>query len=94
MKNKLQLITSLSIFNGFSRGIFKKKYLNLFVSVSLPRGGKLMIEGENADKVFVLKEGEFEIKFRKSLIELNDYYTSYQIYVYLLHIHMKGTTIV
>jgi hypothetical protein len=71
VKSKLNILTDMNCFCTFSKAVFNKKYLNLFVSMQSNRGMIIMKQGEPADSIVFLKDGEYEIKIRRSLLEIN-----------------------
>jgi CRP-like cAMP-binding protein len=76
-KLKINFLCSMTCFCSFSKAVFKKKYLNLFVSTQAKRGTNIMVQGENADRVFFIKDGEYEIRIKKSLCQLNEMIKEY-----------------
>ena len=74
--SNLTILLNNQIFNDFSRKYFKKYYYNLFVSLKYDIYKKVIVEGNQAENIYLIKNGEFEIKFKKSLIELTDFIKS------------------
>jgi CRP-like cAMP-binding protein len=67
----LNTLVATPIFEGVTKNQFRKYYFNFFVSNKVARGVKLVVENEPSESVFFIKEGEFEIYFRRSLLDLN-----------------------
>jgi hypothetical protein len=70
--SKLNILCNMTCFCKFSKPVFNKKYLNLFVSMQSLRGLRIMVQGDIANKILFIKEGEYEVKFRRSLMEMNE----------------------
>ena len=49
---------------------FQKICMNLFVVLKMKKGEKITIEGDPAESIFIIKEGQFEISTKKSNIDL------------------------
>jgi CRP-like cAMP-binding protein len=69
----LNILLKSKIFNEFSKKYFKKYYFNFFVSQRYEIYDKLCVEGSPSENIYIIKNGEFEITIKKSLIELGDY---------------------
>ena len=52
--------------------LFYNKYFNLFVFMKFEPGDYIMSENEEAKYLYILKKGEYEISFKKSVGELNE----------------------
>jgi CRP-like cAMP-binding protein len=68
----LHMLVTTPIFEGITKNQFQKYFFNYFVFHKFARGHKLISENEPIDNVYFLKEGEYEIYFKKSLLELNN----------------------
>jgi CRP-like cAMP-binding protein len=77
IKMKINFLCNMTCFCTFSKAVFKKKYLNLFVLTQTKRGAKIFTQGELADNVFFIKDGEYEVRIKKSLCEINDMIKDY-----------------
>jgi CRP-like cAMP-binding protein len=68
----LGILLSYEIFNEFSKMVFEKNYYNFFKFNKLKRGEKLITEGLHCENIFFLKQGEFLISSKKSLVDISD----------------------
>ena len=68
----INFLLSTSILSDVGHKYFKLHYLNFFVNTNLVIYDKIIIEGQSPTNIFFIKEGEFEISFKKSIVEIND----------------------
>ena len=68
----LTILLKNQIFSNFSKKFFKKYYYNLFVGLSYDLNKKVITEGSISDKIYIIKSGEFQISFKKSMIEIGN----------------------
>ena len=66
-KSNLNFIKTVSVFSGISIYIMNHKYYNNFLFQTIEKGKKIIIEKEEIENIFVIKEGEFEISFKNSI---------------------------
>jgi CRP-like cAMP-binding protein len=59
-------------FQSVKTSIFKKKYYKHFQKFEIARGETLTREGETVSHLYLIKEGEVEVKTNKTLLELNN----------------------
>jgi len=69
----LSFLLSFHLFSEFSQKFFKLHYLNLFKKMKVTIYDKLIAEGQSPISTYFIKDGEFEVSFKKSLVEINDY---------------------
>ena len=69
----INIILNNQIFKEFSKKYLKKYYYNLFVNLRYEFNNKVIIEGLQADNIYFIKNGDFHITFKKSLIEICNY---------------------
>ena len=70
-KGQILFILSSQIFIGLNKDNFNRDFFNYFVNMKLKRYDKVITDGKNAKYFYVIKEGEFEISFSKSINELD-----------------------
>ena len=70
IKEVLYLIDNF-YFQSVKTSIFKKKYFKHFERIELNRGETLTREGEKVSYLYLIKEGEIEVKTNQSLLEIN-----------------------
>lgn len=66
----MNFILSQKVFSSINPNIFQRNYFNNFVNKKLNRGDILIKEGQEADKIFVIKDGHFEVTIKKTNVEL------------------------
>ncbi len=71
-KFNMNIILSQKVFNSLNINIFQKNYFNQFVHRKLNRGDFLIKEGQEADRLFVIKDGNYEVSIKKANDELSD----------------------
>ena len=71
--SNLSFLLSFHLFSDFSQKYFKLHYLNFFKKLKISIYDKIITEGFPPISTYFIKDGEFEISFRKSLIEINEY---------------------
>ncbi len=59
-------------FQSVKTSLFKKKYYKHFEKCEIARGETLTREGEMVSHLYLIKEGEVEVKANQSLLELNN----------------------
>ena len=69
---KINFLLSTHVLSEFGSKYFKIHYLNFFVHTKLVIYDKIVTEGQAPTNIFFIKEGEFEVSFRKSICEIND----------------------
>jgi CRP-like cAMP-binding protein len=72
IKKQIDFFTSLKLFKNLNKVTFQNHFFYLFSKIYLTRGDKVIVEGGEPDYIYFLKEGEFELSFKKSLIEITD----------------------
>ena len=68
-KNNIKFIHTFPIFKKIKSDIFEVKFFNLFKSETIRHGQTIIKQGKNGNKVYFIKEGQFQIN---SLISLNE----------------------
>jgi CRP-like cAMP-binding protein len=70
-RQNIGFLISHPIFLNYSRNNFEHFLFNLFVRVNISRGEMLFKENTQADFVYFIKEGEFDVSTKKSLSSIN-----------------------
>lgn len=68
--NNMKYILSQKVFSDLNINIFQRNYFNQFVNRKLSINEFLINEGFEADKIYVIKEGDFEVTIKASNMEL------------------------
>ena len=71
-EENVDLITSCKIFKNINKGVFNKLYYQKFIGMTYPRYSKVFQEGEQKQYIYFNKDGDFEMKFSKSLFEIGE----------------------
>jgi CRP-like cAMP-binding protein len=71
-KLQLNFFATIPLFTHMNKALFQRHYFYLFSRTQILRGDKVIIEGNEPDYIYFLKEGEYELSFRKSILELTD----------------------
>ena len=71
-KANVNFMMSSQMFNFFTKSYFEKHFYNSFKLHDIDRGHKIINEGDHANQIYIIKEGEFNVTFNKSIVELND----------------------
>ena len=71
-KQNVEKIYSHSIFMGYSHDYFEKNFYNLFNLETFMQGQFLFRQGEEREKLYILKKGDIEITFRGNFHSLNN----------------------
>ena len=71
-KQNVEKIYSHSIFRGYSHDYFEKNFYNLFNLETFMQGQFLFRQGEEREKLYILKKGDIEITFRGNFHSLNN----------------------
>ena len=75
----VNFVISLHLFSDITSYVMSTRYFNNFTSKSIEKGQCLLYEREEINKVFLIKDGEFEISFKNSMSYLDkmlDYFIS------------------
>jgi hypothetical protein len=68
-KKDIKIIQRQKVFSSINLNVFQWNYFNLFVNKKFKRGEKITIESSEYDRIFVIKEGLFEITIKKNNLE-------------------------
>lgn len=68
----LNVILNQPLFLNINKGYFSKTYFNLFIHKRLERKDKLLLEDKEAENVYIVLDGEFEVTFKKSQKKINE----------------------
>ena len=66
-KTNIEFLLKNQLFIGISRGIFENKYFNLFNIETITQGNKIITQGEKNNKVYFIREGDFELSSQLNL---------------------------
>ena len=66
-KTNISFLLKNQLFIGISRGIFENKYFNLFNIETITQGNKIITQGEKNNKVYFIREGDFELSSQLNL---------------------------
>ena len=66
-KTNIEFLLKNQLFMGISRGIFENKYFNLFNIETITQGNKIITQGEKNNKVYFIREGDFELSSQLNL---------------------------
>jgi len=66
----MRCILSQKVFNDLNIHTFQRNYFNQFANKKLSIGDYLINEGIEADKIYVIKEGDYEVTIKASIMEL------------------------
>ena len=66
-KTNIEFLLKNQLFIGISRGIFENKYFNLFHIETITQGNKIITQGEKNNKVYFIREGDFELSSQLNL---------------------------
>lgn len=71
-KGNINLLMSTKIFYGWNKNMFVRHIYEFFSHHKVDRNHVLLQENEENSFVYFLKEGEFEFKTKRSLVEINN----------------------
>jgi len=66
----MNFVLSQKVFSSINPNIFQMNYFNNFVHKKLCREDFLIKEGQEADRIFVIKDGQYEVTIKKANSEL------------------------
>lgn len=69
----INILLNNQIFTEFSINYFRKNYFSFFVEMRYDIYEKIVTEGSLSENIYFIKNGQFELSFKKSLIEINEY---------------------
>ena len=70
IRNNIQFILKRPVVEGVDKAYFIRKYYTYFVKIPIKKHEKIIIEGQPQDFLYFIRNGEYEITMRKSLIEI------------------------
>ena len=71
-EENLELLCSCKIFINHKKNVFGKLYYHKFIPMNYPRNSKVFNEGDEKLYIYFVKEGDFLLKFNKSLFEIGE----------------------
>jgi len=71
-KANVSFMMSSQLFNFFTKSYFEKHFYNSFKLHDIERTQKIVSEGDVANQLYIIKEGEFNVTFNRSIVELNE----------------------
>jgi CRP-like cAMP-binding protein len=71
-KQNLNFIFNNQLFSNANKHTFLMRYYNYFVNIKFNRGKKLLLENEQIDTLYFIKDGEYDVTMNKSLHELTE----------------------
>ncbi len=71
-RSDMSYILSQKVFSSINSNIFERNYFNNFVHRKINRGEFLIKEGQEADRIFVIKDGQYEVTIKKANVEYFD----------------------
>ena len=71
-KNNIAILMSSCIFNYFTKKYFERHFYNYFKIESAETRKKIINEGDDISKIYFIKNGEFNVSMKKSLVQIND----------------------
>ena len=60
-KNDISFVMSFAIFDKMNKNVFENRYFNFFTRENFFQGEKIIIQDKKINKIFFIKEGQFEI---------------------------------
>lgn len=66
----MNFVLSQKVFSSINQNIFQRNYFNNFVHRKLSKGEFLIKEGQEADRIFVIKDGQYEVTIKKANVDL------------------------
>jgi len=69
-RRDMRFILSQKVFSSINENIFHRCYFNQFVNRKLNIGDVLIKEDQEADNIYIIKNGQFEVTIKKSNVEL------------------------
>ena len=70
-RKEVNFILSTPLFVGMNQDYFGKEFLPWFVELKVKKSDKVITDGNIANYLFLIKEGEYSISFSKSLCEID-----------------------
>ena len=70
-KNNINFLISIQLFSEINWAIFESKFFNLFKLETFKQGEKMISQGDKMKKIYLIKEGNFELTSRLSLNSIN-----------------------
>jgi CRP-like cAMP-binding protein len=72
IKGQINFFATLQIFSHMNKALFQRHYFYLFSKMSITRGDKIIIEGDDTEYIYFLREGDYELSLKRSIVELTD----------------------
>ena len=69
-KNDINFVISFSIFDKMNRNVFENRYFNYFTRENFLQGQTIISQDHKANKIFFIKEGQYEITTNLSISKL------------------------
>jgi CRP-like cAMP-binding protein len=77
IKMQVNFFATFPVFKNMNKNYFQNNYFYLFSRIQMTRGDKIITEGLEPDYIYFLKEGEYELSFRKSILDMTDMIEQY-----------------
>jgi hypothetical protein len=72
IKMQVNFFATLQVFSHMNKALFQRHYFYLFSKMQLTRGDRIIIENSEPDYIYFLKEGDYELSLKRSIVELTD----------------------
>ena len=69
-KNDINFVISFSIFDKMNKNVFENRYFNYFTRENYFQGQTIILQDHKVDKVFFIKEGQYEITTNLSISKI------------------------
>jgi hypothetical protein len=69
--NMISFILSNKLFTNLDQKLFKIAYFSLFFPETIKKHQKILIQGKPNDYVYIIRNGDFEVSFIKSIMDIN-----------------------
>ncbi len=69
--NMISFILSNKLFTNLDHKLFKIAYFSLFFPIIIKKHQKILVQGKPNDYIYFIRNGDFEISFIKSIMDIN-----------------------
>jgi CRP-like cAMP-binding protein len=72
IKMQINFLSTIKVFQRMNKAIFQRHNFYLFSRTHLVRGDKIIIEGNEPEYIYFIKEGDYELSINKSIIDMTN----------------------